>query len=232
LAAIVAIIAYPKFKKIEKRGPAPEIAAAILSLDPNSAETLVSTVFNNWSDFDRPGRVGAFQNKFPASSQWSHFFLFRKDAPGTVFPSDDEIVLDHGKDNFIDHYVHIPAAQRAGDFYLYEPTGDYYWPSEYFYKGEPAPFRCAFLIHPEPSEALPAGLGAAKPSIGGAVATKLEIFEYQPEIWVGQYLGLTAHGIGPVMLRDIRLVEETTADRQSLLALLQSAANTASQRTN
>ena len=91
---------------------------------------------------------------------------------------------------------------RAQDFYLYEPSGDYYWDSEYFYAGQPAKFRCSFLIHLEP---------------GGSSTTKVEIFEYQPTIWVGEYLGMSAHAILPTMLHDIRSAESTTVDRKNLL---------------
>lgn len=226
LVASVIVLAYPKFKKIEKRGPAPASVTAILPVDVTAAEALVGAVFNNWSDFDRQGRAGAFRNKFPAGNQWSHFFLFRRDTPGTVFPPDDEILLDRGNDSFVERYTRIPAEERSRDFYLYEPTGDYYWPSEYFYKGQPAPFRCAFLIHLEPAGERSAVPGSVSLPIGGPAMTTFEIFEYQPIIWVGEYLGLTAHSIGPAMLHDIRPVEETTADRQAVVAMLQTAAKT------
>ena len=228
LVAVVTVIAFPKFKKIEKRGPAPASVTAILPVGVTAAETLVGAVFNNWSDFDRQGRAGAFQNKFPASSQWSHFFLFRRDTPGTVFPPDSEILLDRGNDRFVERYTRISAGQRIRDFYLNEPSGDYYWPSEYFYRGQPVPFRCAFLIHLEPTGAEPAAPGSANLPISGPAMTALEIFEYQPTIWAGDYLGLMAHGIGPAKLHDVRPVEETTADRQAVLTMLQTAAKASS----
>ena len=40
----------------------------------------------------------------------------------------------------------LPAA-RADAFYLFEPTGDRYWPSEYVYDGKPVDFRSAFIVH-------------------------------------------------------------------------------------
>ena len=137
-----------------------------------------------------PIRIGKYQNKFPYGSHWSYFFLFAKDdAHHSSFPSDQEILLDRGVDSFVERYVRIPPELRNRDLYLYEPTGDYYWESEYFYQGKAAKFRCSFLIHLEP---------AANPG------TKVEIFEYQPTVWVGEYFGLSAHAILPAKLHDIR----------------------------
>jgi hypothetical protein len=99
---------------------------------------------------------------------------------------------------------------------MYEPTGDYYWESEYFYQGKAAKFRCSFLIHLEP----------AKNS-----SVKVEIFEYQPAVWVGEYLGMSAHAILPAMLHDIRPVQPTTVDRQAVLQLIQQSALHSSSRS-
>jgi hypothetical protein len=205
----VAVWTYPKFKKIEKRGPAPASVAAVVPGDVNSVAALIAATFNDWSEFDRPDLSSTYRNKFPDASPWSHFFLFRRDGkPGSVFPTDDEIRLDKGNDSFVEHYVQIPFDLRARDFYLYEPTGDYYWNSEYFYKGQPAEFHCSFLIHLEAAD---------------SDDTKVEIFEYQPTIRVGKYVGMSAHSIFPAALYDIRPVEATTRDREALLAVIQKA---------
>ncbi len=206
IVAIFVVAIYPKLKKIEKRGPPPEAVSAIVPEDVNAAAAAIGDTFNKWSDFDRPDRMGTYVNKFPYGSHWSHFFLFDKTTQNSTFPSDEEVHLDRGVDTFVERYVSIPPQLRAQDFYLYEPIGDYYWESEYFYKGRPAQFRCSFLIHLEPV---------------GSSNTKLEIFEYQPTIWVGEYLGMSAHAIFPTMLHDIRFVESTTADRKNLLALIE-----------
>jgi hypothetical protein len=210
IVAIVVVAAYPKFKKIEKRGPPPESVAAIVPEDVNAAAAAIGNTFNKWSDFDRPDRMGTYLNKFPYGSHWSHFFLFDRTTQNTTFPSDEEIHLDRGVDAFVERYVSIPPQLRVQDFYLYEPIGDYYWESEYFYNGRPAQFRSSFLIHIEPA---------------GNSSTRVEIFEYQPTIWVGEYLGMSAHAVLPTMLHDIRFVESTTADRKNLLALIQATAN-------
>jgi hypothetical protein len=210
LSSVTALWIYPHFKKIEKRGPRPGIVAAILPGEVNAVAASIGTAFNDWSDFDRPDRIGNFQNKFPNASRWSHFFLFREaDAWGSsLFPSDNEILLDRGVDSFVERYVTIRPELRTHDFYLYQPTGDYYWESEYFYEGKPAKFRCNFLIHLEPS---------------GNANTRVEIFEYQPTIWVGNYFGLSGHALLPAMLYDIRPVEATTTDRRDVLAEIQRA---------
>lgn len=209
LSSLIAVWIYPRFKKIEKRGPAPESVAAIVPGDVNAIANLIEMEFNNWLDFDRPDRVGNYKNKFPYGSQWSRFFLFRRDdSQHPLFPKDEEILLDRGADSFVERYTRIPSDLRSRDFYLYEPTGDYYWDSEYFYNSQPARFRCSFLIHLEPA---------------GDSSTKVEVFEYQPEIWAGEYPGLSAHAVLPAMLHDIRSVEETTADRKAVLAMIQAA---------
>jgi hypothetical protein len=217
LALLVCIVEYPKLKKIEKRGPVYESVAAELPGDIDHVAATISATFNVWADFDRPGRIGKYQNKFPYGNHWSRFFLFRKDdAQHPLFPSDQEILLDRGVDSFVERYVRIPPELRTRDFYMYEPTGDYYWESEYFYQGKAAKFRCSFLIHLEP----------AKNS-----SVKVEIFEYQPAVWVGEYLGMSAHAILPAMLHDIRPVQPTTVDRQAVLQLIQQSALHSSSRS-
>jgi hypothetical protein len=196
LSSLVVIGAYPRFKKIEKRGPPPERVMAVLPGDVNAAIAAIGNTFNNLPDFDRPDRTGDFQNKFPNGSQWSHFILFQKhDAQRPLFPSDDEILLDRGVESFVEQYVRVSPQPRTQDVYLYEPSGDYYWESEYFYKGQPIKFRCSFLIHLEPAE---------------KSSTNVEIFEYQSVIWVGEYFGFSAHALLPTMLHHIRPAEATT----------------------
>jgi hypothetical protein len=210
LCSIVGLAVYPRFKRIEKRGPEPERVGSTIPGDTNTAAVAITAAFNDWAEFDVPNRRGSFPNKFPYRTKWSFFFLFHKGDPRhPLFPSDEEILLDRGADSFVTGYVRIPAALRSQDLYLYEPSGDYFWESEYFYQGQPAKFRCSFLIHIEP----------AKDS-----GVTVEIFEYQPYIWVGEYLGLSAHAILPAMLHDIRPAQPTTADRMEVLQMIQRAA--------
>ncbi|HET6142146.1 MAG TPA: hypothetical protein VFE02_01465 [Candidatus Acidoferrales bacterium] len=83
------------------------------------------------------------------------------------------------------------------------------YPGDSFLQGSyEGSVRCAFLIHLEPY---------------GTSQTKVEIFEYQPEVWVGQYLGFSAHSIFPVFLDDIRRVPATAADRNDVLSVVKAA---------
>ncbi len=196
-----------RLKHIEKRGPAPERVSAILPGDLDATAKRIETVFNRWTDFERPSRTGTYPNKFERDSPWSHFFLSGRDDEGLrLFPSDEEISRNRGVDSYILTYLRIPPANRSRDFYFREPSGDFYWESEYFYKNTPAKFQCSFLIHLEPAD---------------ASHTTVEIFEYQPYIWAGEYFGFSAHAVLPTTLHDIRPVESTTSDRQSILAVLE-----------
>lgn len=208
LGSFVLTLEAHRFKRIEKRGPAVESVAAILPGDMNATDLAIGVALNDWADYIGPNRAG-YRNKYPDASTWSHLFLFRKNDPQhPLFPRDDEILLDRGKDDFVERYVRIPAELRTRDLYLYEPSGDYFWESEYFYQGQAAKFRCSFLIHLEP----------AKES-----GTRVEIFEYQPTIWVGEYFGMSAHGVLPSMLLDIRPAQATTVDRKQVLQMIQEA---------
>lgn len=215
LAFIISLEAY-RFKKIENNG-AIEISpvAATIPATPSFVSAAVQNTFNLWDNFARPGSSGKFQNKFPAESKWSVFYLTRKgdSADGNLFPQDETILLDRGNDRFVRRYVAIPVNLRANDLFLFEPTGDEYWPSEYRYRGQPAKFRCGFFIHIEPA---------------GSAST-LEIFEYQPQIWVGERFGFSAHAVLPAIFRDLRFVEPTTIDRLELLSLVLKSLVTQSQ---
>jgi hypothetical protein len=214
LVSLVTLAEYPRFKRIEKQGPVAESVAAILPGDLNAAVAAVGGGFNEWADLDVSNRSGGIRNKFPYGSKWREFYLFHKNDPRhPLFPSDQEILLDRGVDTFVERYVRIPAELRTNDLYLYEPSGDYFWQSEYFYQGHRAKFRCSFLIHFEPA---------------GDSATKVEIFEYQPMIWVGEYFGLSAHAVLPTMLHDIRPAQPTTADRKEVLLMIEDAATSPS----
>ena len=213
LGSLVVVAEYHRFKRIEKRGPAPETVAAILPGDMNAAEAAIDAAFNDWAEYLAPNRDGRHRNKYPEGNTWNHLFLFRKNDPQhPLFPPDEEILLDGGVDSFVERYVRIPAELRARDLYLYEPSGDYFWESEYFYQGQAAKFRCSFFIHLEPA---------------GGKGTRVEIFEYQPTIWVGEYFGMSAHAVLPTMLHDIRAAQATTKDRKEVLLMIEDTATAA-----
>jgi hypothetical protein len=163
LGSLVVFAEYPRFKRIEKRGPEPESVSATLPGDMDTATAAIAATFNDWADFDVPDRRGSFPNKFPYRTKWSFFFLFHRDEPRhPLFPSDEQILLD----------------------------------------------RCSFLIHIAPAEDSHASV---------------EIFEYQPTIWVGEYLGFSAHAILLAMLHDIRPAQATTTDRKEVLQMIEQA---------
>ena len=207
ITGFVASLEAYRLKKIKKNGTSdPTSVAATIPTNEAAVSMAIQNTFNVWDDLARTNFAGTYKNKFQPSSKWSHLYLFRKGDPATsLFPQDELILLDRGNDQFISRYIAIAASLRKDDLYLYEPTGDEYWPSEYFYRGTPAKFRCSFFIHVEPA---------------GDTATRVEIFEYQSEIWVGERFGFSAHAVFPVMFHDIRSVEPTTTDRLEVLSLI------------
>jgi hypothetical protein len=196
-----------RFKKIEKQGPA-ELSpvTAEIPANPEAVTAAIRQTFNVWDDLARTNFSGTYERKFPTGSKWRSFYLFTHGGTGlNVFPPDDEILLDRGEDSFVRRYVAIAPELRRNDFYLHDVTGDEYWPSEYLYRGQPAKFRCSFFIHLEPAS---------------GSQTRLEVFEYQPEIWVGEKFAMSAHAILPTMLHDIRFSEATTADRVEVVTII------------
>jgi hypothetical protein len=211
-AGLAASIAVPASKKIEKHGPAtPQSVAAVIPGGIDEATQAIRDTFNNWADLDihrPPGTPRTYKSKFPFQSQWDHFYLFRKNDP--VFPSDEDILLTGKTNPLVKRYVQIPPALRVHDLYLNEPSYEYWWASEYFADGEPAKFRCAFLIHIEPAS---------------ETSTQVEIFEYHPTLWAGETIGFSAHSLPvPTTLHDIRPVDATTSDRAQVLQMIQDAA--------
>jgi hypothetical protein len=210
IACFTIVIKSGSFKKIEKAGPAMMSVKAVLPLNLTVLVSDIENAFNPWADLARASTGSTFKNRFSIQSKWRDFYLFRNgDSSYSVFPSDETIALNRGADRLILSYISIPANLRQNDFYLYEPTGEKYWDSEYSYKNAPAKFRCAFIIHVEPV---------------GESGTRVEIFEFQPEVWVGEKLAWSAHSVFPVLLHDIRSVQTTTGDRLEILKLIQDAA--------
>jgi hypothetical protein len=196
-----------RFKKIEKKGPA-ELSpvTAELPADSNAVSAAIQKTFNVWDDLARTNCAGTYKNKFPASSKWRAFWLFTHGGTGlNLFPPDEDVLRNGGEDSSVRRYIAIPSELRRGDFYLHEPTGDQYWPSEYVYRGQPAKFRCSFFIHLEPTR---------------GSHTRVEIFEYQPEIWAGEKLAMSAHAILPTMLHDIRFAQATTTERVEVVTMI------------
>jgi hypothetical protein len=198
---VAALLLYPRFKKIEKRGPA---ASAVIITIPQRPEAVGATLSQAFRDGVRlfEGSVGGGS----VSGNWYRFRLARFGDP--IFPDDFQLKAWSREDLQLRRYLELPANRKKDDLYLFEPTGDYYWPSEYFYRGEPAKFRSSFILHLEPQ----------------ASQTKMEIIEYLPEIWAGEKFDWSAHA-GPIpgFFHDIRIVAPTTADRTEVLKKIQEA---------
>lgn len=196
-----ALLGYSNFKKIEKRtSGAPFSDTIVVDAD---MKPVAATIVKTFNDGHRLGFSAP--NKF--SGQEKFHFLFLWNHKDSIFPDDVQLGFHVRQDPALRRYSELAASARSADFYLYEPSGDYYWNSEYFSKGAPAKFRCAFIIHLEPL---------------GSTTTKVEVLEYLPEIWVGKVFDPMGHS-GPGFYYDIREVGPTAADRTELLEIIRRA---------
>jgi hypothetical protein len=196
-----ALLGYSNFKRIERRpAGAPFSDTIVIGVGMKSVARTIAKTFNDGH------RLGfSPSNKFPGEEKFHYFFLWnRKDS---IFPDDVQLGFHVRQDPALRRYSELPANVRSADFYLYEPSGDYYWLSEYFSNAAPAKFRCAFIIHLEP-------LGSTK--------TKVAVLEYLPEIWVGKVFDPMGHS-GPGFYSDIREVGPTEADLTELLEIIRHA---------
>ena len=188
----------PRFKKIERRAPAePFIVQTAVPEDVESVASKVRNIFNDETDLERG------THKLAREVFLGRFYLYPRSHP--IFPDSFQIQHWARQDPYLRPYAELPPDKVAHDFYLWEPTGDEYWTSDYYYNGVPAKFRCAFFIHLEP---------------GPRGGTTIAVFEYLPTIWVGERIGFSAHAIGPGRLYDIRPVQSTNRDRFRLLEMI------------
>ena len=122
-----------------------------------------------------------------------------------LFPDDEQIKLHVAGNDALARFASQLPSVRADAFYLFEASGDAYWPSEYLYEGKPADFRSAFIVHVRRES---------------ETTTNVEVIEYLPVIRVGRRFKVGHNG--PGFYADIREVEPTARDRQRLLAALTS----------
>jgi hypothetical protein len=191
----------PHFKKVERRTAS--MPTVVQMSIPRPIQTVTETLkamFNSEADLNQG------THKQPKGDRLYHFYLYPYGHP--LFPEDYLIQHWSKTDPDLRPYAAVPQDQRQNDFYLYEPTADYYWFSDYYYHDVPAKFRCAFIIHLEPA---------------GDNGTKIAVFEYLPTIWVGERFGFSAHAVGPALLHDIRFVQSTGSDRIRLLDKIRAA---------
>jgi hypothetical protein len=172
---------------------------------------IIKNTFNAGTDYT--------SQKFSQDDKFAHLRLY--DALDPLFKDIKVRLQRHGSANEspeILDYLAMPEASKKNDFYLYEPSGDYYWDSEYYYKNKPAPFRTSFIIHLDTVE---------------NNQTKIQIFELMPEIHVGEYIGFSGHSMPfPGKFWDIRWVEPTISDKIDILNIIKGNLKNLEQTTN
>jgi hypothetical protein len=114
-------------------------------------------------------------------------------------------VVDPG--GYLDAYKRMPPGERVDDLLIQDPTGDFYWDSEYRTiepVDRPVRFHCGLIIH----------LVTRGPS-----RTEVQVYELVPSVWAGEHWAFAAHGVGVGRYHDIRFVEPTVTDRIKTLDL-------------
>ena len=200
IIGILFIFNYQKFKKIENhRASEGQNVSVILPNSPTQVVEVIKDSFNSGADYT--------SQKFSQDNKFAHLRLY--DSSDPLFQDVQERLRYNGFANEspeIIAYGSMSNVSKNNDFYLYGPTGDYYWDSEYFYQNKPAPFRTDFIIHLEPTE---------------NNQTKIDIFELLPRIHVGEYIGFGGHtGPIPGKFWDIRWVDPTTSDKVDVLNVI------------
>jgi len=176
-------------KDIRKDAAAVATVAAVLPLPQPAAAVGIRTLFR--------------EHRGTLESPLNTFELAEGSEP--LFPDDEQIKLHVAGNDALARYASQLPFVRADAFYLNEPSGNVYWPSEYVFDGKPADFRSAFIVHfRRESE----------------TTTNVEVIEYLPRIRVGRRFKVGHNG--PGFYADIREVEPTALDRQRLLTALTS----------
>jgi hypothetical protein len=98
-----------------------------------------------------------------------------------LFPTDSDLAAAAGELNpDLRRYVELSADQRTNDVYLFEPTGDRRWPSEFLVGGQTLPFQTSFILHLAPGDK-------------GTAVTAIEV---RPMVLAGQDWRFERHGPG------------------------------------
>jgi hypothetical protein len=183
--------------KLEKR-PSATVSSVdlVVPVALNVTREIINQSFNQGSDLGRN-----IANRFPAESKFHRFYLYGNDR----IPSETQLRERSTLDASIRRYLEIDSMLRKDDLFLSEPSGDYYWHTEYYLNGESAKFKCEFIIHLEQT---------------GSSQTKIEVLEYFPRVWAGKKFVALGHS-GPGYYQDIRDVEPTTADRVEVLKIVE-----------
>jgi len=187
-------------KKIERRPTGTVFSdSLVVPVGLDSVYAAIKKTFNDGHDLG-----SSVANKFPKENKFHYFYIYGRGDP--IFPDDAQLQLHSLDDKALRHYATMNLDSRTKDFYLYEPTGNYYWFSDYHFNGAPAKFRCNFILHLEAQ---------------GNSGTRVQALEYLPSIWVGKAFAI-GHS-GPGFYADIRYVQPTYVDRLDLLGLVKDA---------
>lgn len=130
-----------------------------------------------------------------------------KEAYETHFPSDLALMAwerayEHLEAGNLSEYLKLSEHARKDDICLMN-FDLRFWYSEYYWNGKPAKFKCNFIVHLEPN---------------GGNQTTIQIYQYQPQIWIGKKYGM-GHA-GPAYTNDMRWVEPTAKDSLELLSFI------------
>jgi hypothetical protein len=196
--AMIALVEYPRFKRVEQRAAQRSLTESVeLPGDLDSVSAAIQGTFNDGGELGFSPRL-----KFSPQDKFHYFYLFKRSAG--VFPDDLQVRAHTSRDPDLRRYAALPDDARSRDLYLYEPSADYYWYSEFRIGGTPVKFRCSFIIHLEALD---------------STRTRIEVLEYIPIIWIGRAFHLLGHA-GPGVYYDIREVPPTESDREELLELI------------
>lgn len=135
---------------------------------------------------------------------YTGFFPSTKDSSESFFPDDLLLKAWIRENKQLGHkdlieYLKLSEQLKKADVYLLN-FGNRYWYSEYYWNNKPVKFQSNFIIHLEPE---------------GTNQTKIQVFQYQPQIWIGKKFGM-GHA-GPAYTNDTRWVEPTAKDSLELL---------------
>ncbi len=197
-AAVIALIAYRRFERVEQSPALRSFTESVeLPGDVDSVSAAIQQAFNDGRELGFSPRL-----KFSPQDKFHYFYLFDRNAG--VFPDDFQVRVHTSQDPDLRRYSALPNDARNRDLYLYEPSGDYYWYSEFSRGGKPVKFHCSFIIHLEALDSRRA---------------RMEVLEYLPIVWTGKAFHLLGHA-GPGFYYDIREVPPSERDRKELLELI------------
>lgn len=127
---LAALLVYPSFKKIEKRGVA--FQDSVSETVPTEELVIAEAASDCFT-----------KRREVMNSRFKHFYLVP--ASDLIFPSDTYLRYLAKEDASLRPYLAKNSDLRKNDLFLYDFLN--YWHSEYYYNDQPAEFKCDFIIH-------------------------------------------------------------------------------------